>query len=252
MADKEYSVWPEAEPFSAEGNDIGVLVQHGFTGCVQSMRPLAEHLAAAGFTVRSPRLPGHGTAVEDMATRAWEEWVGTAEETLKGLLDRCRKVFLTGLSMGGTITLYLGAKYAGRVAGLMPINAAVSLNPLLMPLLPVAKHLLKAIPGVGGDIKDPDAREMSYDKVSLHAADELRQLMKLTKAELPQVVDPILIFSSRKDHAVPPRNSSYIFEHVGSQDKELQKLENSYHVATLDNDKELIFRREVEFINAHS
>ena len=27
-----------AEPFAFEGNDIGVLVVHGFTGCPQSMR----------------------------------------------------------------------------------------------------------------------------------------------------------------------------------------------------------------------
>ncbi|MHB8781626.1 MAG: alpha/beta hydrolase [Candidatus Geothermincolia bacterium] len=248
----EYEIWPEAESFSADGGNIGVLVQHGFTGCVQSMKPLAEHLAAEGFTVRAPRLPGHGTHWKDMGTRTWQEWLGTSEKTLKELFDKCDKVFITGLSMGGTITLNLGAKYAGRVAGLMPINAAVFLNPVLMSVVPYAKHILKSIPGIGSDIKDPSCTERAYDKVPLAAVDQLRMIMKLTKAELPKVTAPILIFSSTQDHAVPPKNSRYILEHVGSRDKELVKLENSYHVATLDFDKELIFRREVEFIRAHS
>ncbi len=252
MEDNGITIWPDAEPFAFEGNDIGVLVQHGFTGCTQSMLPLGENLAAAGFTVVGPRLPGHGTTVKDMSTRTWQEWVDTADAALQDLLARCRKVFITGLSMGGTITLYLGEKYSDRIAGLMPINAAVFMNPALMSLVPVAKHILPTIPGIGSDIKDPSMKESCYDKVSLPAVDQLRKLMKLTKAGLQKVTQPILIFSSRQDHAVPPRNQPYILAHVASRDKELVMLENSYHVATLDYDKEIVFAREVEFIQKHS
>jgi len=252
MEDNGIPIWPDAEPFAFEGNDIGVLVQHGFTGCTQSMLPLGRHLADAGFTVVGPRLPGHGTTVKDMSTRTWQEWVDTADAALQDLLSRCRKVFITGLSMGGTITLYLGEKYGDRIAGLMPINAAVFLNPVLMPLLPVAKHILPSIPGIASDIKDPSMKESAYDKVSLRAADELNKLMRLTRRDLQKVTQPILIFSSRQDHAVPPRNQPFILAHVASWEKELVMLENSYHVATLDYDKEIIFAREVEFIQAHS
>jgi len=242
-------VWPDAQPFSFEGGKTGVLVVHGFTGCTQSMRPLGEGLAAAGFTVLGPRLPGHGTSVEDMATRTWEEWVGEAEKGLRELMDRCDKVFVTGLSMGGTITCYLGEKYAEKVAGLMPINAAVAkLNPLL-PLTTVTKYFMKTIPGVGSDIKDPNMKESCYDKVPVRAAAELYELMKLTKRDLPKITAPILIFASREDHVVPTTNGPYILENVSSKDKELVWLENSYHVATLDYDKDLIVKRCVEFIN---
>ena len=242
-------VWPDAQPFSFEGGKTGVLVVHGFTGCTQSMRPLGEGLAAAGFTVLGPRLPGHGTSVEDMATRTWEEWVGEAEKGLRELMDRCDKVFVTGLSMGGTITCYLGEKYAEKVAGLMPINAAVAkLNPLL-PLTTVTKYFMKTIPGVGSDIKDPNMKESCYDKVPVRAAAELYELMKLTKRDLPKITAPILIFASREDHVVPTANGPYILENVSSKDKELVWLENSYHVATLDYDKDLIVKRCVEFIN---
>jgi len=241
-------VWPDAEPFAFEGGKTGVLVVHGFTGCTQSMLPLGEGLAAAGFTVIGPRLPGHGTTVKDMGTRKWDEWTGAAEKGLMDLLDRCDKVFVTGLSMGGTITCYLGERYAGKLAGIMPINAAVAkLNPL-MPLTPVAKYVLKTIPGVGSDIKDPSVEESCYDKVPVPAAAELHALMKLTRRDLAKITEPILVFTSREDHVVPPANGAFIIDHVGSQDKEQVWLENSYHVATLDFDKQLIIDRCVEFI----
>jgi carboxylesterase len=242
-------VWPDAEAFSMSGGKTGVLVVHGFTGCTQSMLPLGEGLAAAGFTVLGPRLPGHGTSVKDMSTRKWDEWTSEAEKGLQDLLGRCDKVFVTGLSMGGTITCFLGERYADKLAGIMPINAAVAkLNPL-MPLTPVAKYVLKTIPGVGSDIKDPAVKESCYEKVPVPAAAELHALMKLTKRDLPRITEPILVFASRDDHVVPPLNAPYIMEHVGSTDKELVWLENSYHVATLDNDKQLIIDRCVEFIN---
>ncbi len=244
-------VWPDAEPFHFEGGKTGVLVVHGFTGCTQSMLPLGKGLAEAGFTVLGPRLPGHGTSVKDMASRKWQEWTGEAERGLKELLERCDKVFVTGLSMGGTITCFLGERYPEGIAGLMPINAAVAkLNPL-MPLTPYAKYVLKTIPGVGSDIKDPDAKESCYDKVPVAAAAELHALMKVTRRDLAKITAPILIFASREDHVVPTTNGPYILERVSSSDKELVWLENSYHVATLDYDKDLIIRRCVEFINAH-
>ena len=213
------------------------------------MLPLGKGLADAGFTVIGPRLPGHGTTVKDMSTRTWEEWTGEAEKGLKELLERCDKVFVTGLSMGGTITCFLGERYADKLAGIMPINAEVSKHNPLLPFAKYTKHFMKTIPGVGSDIKDPGSKESCYDKVPVPAGAELYELFKVTKRDIGKITAPILIFSSREDHVVPTANGPFILEHVSSTDKELVWLENSYHVATLDNDKQLIIDRCVEFIN---
>ena len=77
-----------AEPFSARGSDRGVLVVHGFTGNPHSMRPVAEALAAAGFSVELPLLPGHGTSVEDMQETSFPDWLGAAEATYADLAGR--------------------------------------------------------------------------------------------------------------------------------------------------------------------
>ena len=81
---EQSEILPGAEPFSAAGGPHGVLVLHGFTGCPQSMRPLAEAFAAAGFTVELPRLPGHGTSLEDMLQTTWSDWSSHAEASGRG------------------------------------------------------------------------------------------------------------------------------------------------------------------------
>ena len=65
---------PGAEPYAHDGDDIGVLLCHGFTSNPASLRPWAESIAAAGHTVRLPRLPGHGTTWQEMAGTRWEDW----------------------------------------------------------------------------------------------------------------------------------------------------------------------------------
>ncbi len=97
--------------------------------------------------------------------------------------------------MGGTITCYLGERYPDKVAGLMPINAPVAkLNPML-PVTPVVKYVLKTIPGVGSDIKDPDSKESCYDKVPVRAAAELYKLMQTTKKDIAKITSPMPTYS---------------------------------------------------------
>ena len=102
---------PGAEAWSADGGPAGVLVIHGFTGNPASMRGLAEALAAAGFTVDLPRLPGHGTKVEDMIPTRFDDWLGAAEEHYAALAARFDQVVVAGLSMGGALTAWLGSEH---------------------------------------------------------------------------------------------------------------------------------------------
>src|SRR3954467_7806998 len=114
-------VIPGAEPWSATGGPNGVLVVHGFTGSPQSMRPLAEAFAAGGFTVELPRLPGHGTVIEDMVPTRWGDWSGAVEAAYTELASRCEKVVVAGLSMGGTLTAWLAANHP-EIAGVVLVN----------------------------------------------------------------------------------------------------------------------------------
>jgi len=153
--------------------------------------------------------------------------------------------------MGGTLTLFMAGQYPGVFKGIIPINALIfSNNPDLASLVYMASGPVE-VQGIGSDIKDPNAKELAYPVVPVPTLKELFALTKVTDELLPRITCPALVIVSREDHVVPPANAEYILRKLSSQDKQLLWLENSYHVATLDNDKDLIVQKSVEFINAH-
>ena len=241
---------PGAEPFGFEGaeSETGVLVLHGFTGTPQGVRAWGEHLAAQGWTVIGPRLPGHGTDAKDFAATSPKDWVGEAEMALAGLGERCSSVFICALSMGATIALDLASRFGDRVAGIVGVNASVYSEDPRARLAPLLGRLPFSVKGIGSDIADPAKKELCYPRVPLRSAAQLLGFQNDVRPRLGTVRAPLLLFASRQDHVVPPGNTSFVAEHVSSTDVETVWLERSYHVATLDYDAPLIFERSAEFI----
>lgn len=236
-----------AEEFYFPGNKTGVLVIHGFTGTTQSMRFLGEKLADEGFTVYGPSLKGHGTDPEDMETTAYRDWIRSVGDALEILNKTCDEIFVTGLSMGGTLTLYV-AENSSLIKGIMPINAAVHMPDLIKTHDSLRDTETRFVDGIGSDIKQEGVEELAYVKTPVKSMKELIALSMIVRGNLSKIETPAMIFSSTVDHVVPPENSQEIYDSISSNDRELVKLENSYHVATLDNDKELIAEKCVEFV----
>jgi carboxylesterase len=244
---------PSAEPFYAAGsNATGVLVLHGFTGAPASVRPWGDYLAAEGCTVWVPRLPGHGTAWQELNKTRWTDWYAEAERGLDRLTGECDEVFVCGLSMGGCLALRLAAQRPDRVAGLVLVNPSVIDTNRALLAVPVLKRLLGSVKGITDDIKRPGAVEYGYDRLPLRALDSLRALWKTTRDDLPKVTAPLLVFRSAEDHVVKPLSTEIVLQGVSSRDVREQVLPDSYHVATLDNDAEAIFAGTAGFVGSHS
>jgi len=248
MRGAQVAILPGAEPFSHDGSDVGVLLVHGFTSTPQSLRPWAEHLAEAGYTVRLPRLPGHGTTWQEMNRTEWSDWYATVDATFRELLARCRTVVVAGLSMGGALALQLAQNHGPRVAGLVLVNPAVKFEDPRLVMLPVLKHLVGALPGIANDIKKADATELAYTKTPLKAGHSQVVAWRTIIRDLPEVTQPVLLLHSPQDHVVPASSSALVLGKISSEDVQEILLENSYHVATLDNDAPLIFAESVKFI----
>jgi len=237
-----------AEPWSADGNHIGVLVVHGFTGSPASVRPWAMELGEQGWTMRVPRLPGHGTTWQEMNLTTWEDWYAEAERNLRELTERCSHVFVMGLSMGGTLTLRLAEEHGDEIRGIALVNPSVHTERLDRFALPILHKLVGGFPGISNDIAKPGQDELAYDKIPLRAAHSLSHLWKLVKADIGQITVPVLLFRSLQDHVVEPSNAAYILEHVSSTDVQEVLLPDSYHVATLDHDAGVIVRDSLAFV----
>jgi carboxylesterase len=249
-----------AEPYSVDGvgaaGRTGVLISHGFTGTPQSMRPWAEHLAAEGYSVRLPRLPGHGTTWQEMNGTAWTDWYDEVRRGYDELAARCDTVFACGLSMGGTLVTRLAEDLAGqpssKLAGLVLVNVAYG---TLRKDASLARYLAWAVrsrPGIGSDIKKAGTAELSYDRTPLRAFVSMQQMWRLVVADLGKITVPILFFHSAEDHVVDELSGKLL--HAGATATTVRevRLDNSYHVATVDNDAELIFTGSVEFISQHT
>lgn len=237
---------PGAEPFAADGGDVGVLVLHGFTGNPSSLRPLAEHLADAGFAVELPRLPGHGTTWRRLRRTGWPDWLREARAALLLLRDRTERQVVAGLSMGGALALRLLQTESGLAGGVL-VNPSVDPRDPRLRALPVAKWLVPSVGGLGGDIAKPQADEHPYDRVPLKALASLLEGQRTVRAELHRVHQPLLVLTSAQDHVVDPADSRLVVEGVASADVEHVILERSYHVATLDYDADLIAERAERF-----
>jgi carboxylesterase len=245
-----------AEPWSHTGDgQFGAVVLHGFTGNPSSVRGVADALAGAGFHIEMPRLPGHGTVVDDMLPTRWADWAGEAEAAYQRLAQRATHIVVVGLSMGGALTLRLGADHP-NIAGLVCINpvAQPQASEVVDMLCGIADGGTAVLPGIGSDIADPDAKESAYEGTPIEALVSLLvDGIEPLSHEYAQMNVPLLLMNSPQDHVVEPVQSEYLVDHYGGPVERIT-LERSYHVATQDYDKELIVESTIEFatrVTAH-
>ncbi len=239
-----------AEPLSHVGTSTtGVLALHGFTGNPSSMRAIADAMAGLGYHVELPLLPGHGTVVDDMLDTGWADWSAAVEEAYQRLAERVDDVIVAGLSMGGSLTLWTALQHP-EIAGIVCVNPATRPQPA--DVLEMVKEMVaegnEVMPGIGGDIADPDVVESAY------SGTPLRPLLSFQTDALAPMADryhelqmPMLIITSRQDHVVDPSDSEHLAGTYGGSVEHVW-LERSYHVATQDYDGDAIVDMVAEFV----
>ncbi len=239
---------PGGETYSSPGGPLGVLVLHGLTGTVSSVVDLARLCARAGYSVLAPRLPGHGTSVEDLMTTGWADWSSAALAAYDELAARCERVAIIGLSVGGGLAVHVAAQRPD-------VAALVLINPYIKHPGPdwddLAQGMLDAgvltYDSVGSDIKKEGSTETSYDQTPIGPALSWLKAVPGVNASLSAITASSLLFTSTIDHVVETDNGD---ELVNKSNGPVERiwLENSYHVATLDNDRELIETRTMDFL----
>jgi carboxylesterase len=245
------AVIPGGEPYFSSGGPCGVLLLHGLTGTTSSLLDLAQRCAAAGYTVSLPRLPGHGTSVEDMLTTDWQDWTGACDVAFEELAAQCDQVAVVALSMGGGIAVHLAALHPD-------ITSFVFINPWIkhqgMEWEELAETLLasgvETYDSIGSDVKKEGVVETSYDQTPVAPALSALRATTDVNAKLCFITAPSLLFTSTEDHVVAVDNGD---ELVNKSNGPVERiwLENSFHVATLDNDRELIESTTMTFLAGH-
>jgi carboxylesterase len=182
----------------------------------------------------------------------WSDWYGELERAFDDLRARCDTVFAMGLSMGGTLVLRLAELRADQIAGVVVVNASLASERKDLKLAPLLSKVIPAMPGVGSDIKKEGVQELAYAKVPLKALVSLQSTWPEVVRDLHKISCPVLSFRSRVDHVVEAISGRVLIEGCAGGTVEERILEDSYHVATLDNDAPAIFAGSVEFVRAHA
>lgn len=231
-------------------SSTGVLVLHGFTGTPASMGGVYDAMIDARFHVELPRLPGHGTTIDDMLTTGWADWVAEVERAHDVLAERSERVVVVGQSMGATLGLAIALERQD-IAGLVCINPATRMRDAeTMEMIDgLIEDGIIVVPGDGSDIADPDAYDVSYDGTPL------TPLMSLVHDGIAKITDrfaeltmPLRLFTSRQDHVVDPADSKHLAAAYGGP-VEHSWLERSYHVATRDFDQRFVIDESVAFVH---
>jgi carboxylesterase len=249
---EEVTILAGADEFSLGAGRVGALLVHGFTGSPQGLRGLGEYLADRGMAVAGIRLPGHGTTWQDLNRFRSDHWIGAVESGYEQLAGRSDQIFMIGLSFGAALVLDFSARHPERIAGIVTLGGFIHTRDPRRFLAPVIRTMTRSLPGVGNDIADPAGREIAYDRLPTAAAASMLSFLRRARLALPRVHQPILILHGRNDHTVHPANAELIYRSVSSTNKQLVWCERSYHVITLDHDRDDVLARSYHFIREHS
>ena len=113
-------------------------------------------------------------------------------------------------------------------------------------------RFVPSLAGIASDIRKPGVSELAYDRTPLKAMHSLSQLWPLVAADLGKLTAPVLLFRSRVDHVVEPLSGRLLRQGAAATEVTEVILEESYHVATLDNDAPVILAGSLEFVRTHT
>jgi len=252
------------------GGNKGFLLIHGLGGTPIEMRYIAQGLARAGYTVHVPQLAGHCGSVEDLRSTGWADWYETVEDEHRLMRKVCDTVVAGGLSLGAILALHHAAQHPQDVAALALYAPSLWLDGWGVPWysrffsLITQKWLANYIPFAERDpwgIKDPRMRALveqaitSGDSSQAGAAAlpgslmlEMRWLVRHVQRELGHIRQPTLIVHPREDDRASLRNLDYLQNNLGGLTHTVV-LDDSYHVVTLDRQRQLVLDRTLAFVS---
>ncbi len=254
------SVRVDTSEFFLPGSGAGVsaLLIHGLTGTPYEMRFLGEQLAARGVRVRGVKLAGHAGTPEELGEASYDNWYESVVNGLEELRQYGEPIVAVGLSMGAVLAARLTADQGESIAAVvmlapaffLPTSTTIMLRGLRGLLGSLVERIYLFNPGAS-DIHDAAARSIhpSCRLMPLSAPLKLLELSKVVKPMLARITQPALVMHAKNDHTCPMRkNVDYVRKHLRSAEKRAIELDESYHVITVDSDKERVVSEVAEFV----
>ncbi len=248
----------DTSEFSFPGSGVSALLIHGLSGTPYEMRYLGERLAESGARVCGVRLAGHAGAPEELGAATAARWYESVVEGFERLRQYGEPNVVIGLSMGSVLAARLAADQREALSGVVMLSPAFFLPrwvrgalKIVRALGPLANRIY--LRSSGSDIHDDAARAAhpSSRLLPLTAVFELLELSTMVRPRLGRITQPALIIHSRRDHTCPmKKNVDFLLTHLGSVQKRAVILDRSFHVITVDSEKERVAAEVADFVSA--
>jgi carboxylesterase len=247
----------DTREFFLPGSGVSALLVHGLTGTPYEMRYLGERLSAAGVRVFAVRLAGHAGTPEELGAANHDNWYESVVDGCERLRAYGDPIVVVGLSAGGVLAARLAIDQGEALSGVVMLAPAFFLPWRERAALAAIKRLgplagmiyLRA--RAGADIHDAAARQVhpSAKLMPLTAAISLCEMSAMMRPRLERLTQPTMLMHSRQDHTCPyGKNVEFVMANIGSARKRLITLEQSYHVITVDTEREKVAAETLAFI----
>ena len=242
---------------------------HGLGGTRHDFGSLDRKFEQIGCDVYLPSLPGHGSSPGQLSGVSLRDYMQLLSSTYRDLITRYERVDVAGISMGALLALMLSARERmtrGRLILLSPPLfldgwGGSRLRPLryLMYCVPGLRHLIRVPEGEPFGIKNDRIRNLirralkkgsgvHYPYVPLAAIAQVDWMRFAVRRELSQVACETLVMHSEEDEVTSIRSAEFVCQHLGSRDVTLVRLTDSYHMITLDNERDTVADRTLAFV----
>ncbi|MGH8155461.1 MAG: alpha/beta hydrolase [Rhodanobacteraceae bacterium] len=257
--------------FMLRGGRAGVLLIHGLTGTPAEMRFVGKGLNRAGFTVYGMQLAGHCGSEADLLQTGWRDW---SRSVVAGA-DRLRRdvdhLFVAGLSMGSVLALNLAIERPQWVDGLGLYGSTLFYDGWTIPRMARLSFMLPLVCGMGlfrqrrfmesfpygikderirmriaGAMLDGQSETAGLPGNPWPSLAEFHKLVWHVRPRLEAVRAPTLLMHAANDDIASVRNARVI-ERAVSGPTQTVLLDDSYHMITVDRERDKVIARSVDF-----
>lgn len=237
----------------------------GLNGGGMELGQLPSFLKSNGFDTIIPEIEGYlyGTPAD-----SYELWIGAVHNTIDNLRGQYKTINLAGISMGATLALAVASQR-------IDISSIALLSPVLRYdgwSVPWYRFILDIAYALGirnwsyserepFGIKNPDLRRRVKEKFKAHELSEVgaplitakhlheaKGLMTYVGENLDSINSRLLIIQSVEDDTCTTWSAEQILDKSKADLRRTIWLGNSYHIITIDNEREIVLNEVLRFL----
>jgi carboxylesterase len=253
------------EDFTPGNTGVAVIFLPGLQGTMLELGSIPKVIQKLGHTTCTPKIEGYSA---QSGFDNFDIWLSQLDQVVNLLSKKHDQVAIIGLSMGATLAIAYEADYQKNIpiVALSPVLAFDGWSvPWYYPLLYLVFklgiinwHYRESEPyglrnpevrrRVAKQVLEQETTEVGSASLSAKHLYQALRLIKFTKKLLPEFKADIQIISAIDDDVVAPITIQSLRENISSATCQIIWLGGSYHIITLDNEREIVVNESVEFL----